>query len=129
MSASSTCTPRITTRDRSAPTNRAPCRLVSTNLAPCRSSDELNAATTSPSLAGVDRPRDDPPVLADLAVALEAQPLVGGERPVEQETGGHRRGVLRVALHPAAPEPGDQVERAGQACRGDALTTVALAGV
>src|SRR5687767_8743449 len=128
MSASSTCTPRITTPDRSAPTNRAPRRLVSTNLAPCRSSDELNAGMTSPLLAGVDRPRHDPPVLADLAVAPEPQPLERGECAVEQEPGGDQRGVLRVALDPAATEPGDQPECAREPGRGDALATVALAG-
>ena len=48
---------------------------------------------------------------------------------MEQEPGGDQRGVLRVALDPAATEPGDQPERAGEPGGGDALATVALAGV
>jgi hypothetical protein len=47
--------------------------------------------------------------------------------PGVEETGWHRRGVLRVALDPTATEPGDQPQRARQAGGGRALATVSLA--
>ena len=61
---------------------------------------------TATSLRGrLDEPRHDPAMLADLAIANEAQLLVGGQGPVEEEAGGHGAGVLRVALdRPAALE-------------------------
>ncbi len=66
-------------------------------------------------------------MLADLAVADEAELLVGRERAVEEESGGHRARVFGVALdRPAAPAR-DEIERTGERCCGDALAPAALA--
>src|SRR5213593_1839042 len=70
---------------------------------------------------------DDPAVLADPAVADESQLLVGRQGAVEEEAGGNRTRVLGIALYVAAAETCDQLERAGERRRGDALTPVPLA--
>src|SRR5512146_196684 len=51
----------------------------------------------------LDDPGHDPAVLADLAVTGEPELLVGRQGTVDQESGGHRAGALRVSLDgPAA---------------------------
>src|SRR5262245_3046492 len=51
-------------------------------------------------------PRHDPAVLADLPVEFEPELLVGRQRTVEEEAGGHGAGVLGVALDGSAAEAG-----------------------
>src|SRR5262245_32778501 len=75
----------------------------------------------------LDDLRDDPAVLADLAVADESQLLVGRQGAVEEEAGRNRARVLRVALDAAAAEACDQIQRSAERRRGDALATVPLA--
>ena len=68
-------------------------------------------------------------MLADLPVPGEPQLLVGRQRPVVQEPGGHRVGVLGVSLHGSPAKSGDQVQRAGERGGSHALTPVSLADV
>src|SRR5262249_46263904 len=70
---------------------------------------------------------DDPAVLADLAVADEAQLLVGRQGSVEEEAGRDRTRGFGIALHLAAAETCDQVERPFEPRRGDALAPVPFA--
>src|SRR5437588_7952730 len=65
--------------------------------------------------------RDDPAMLADLAVADESQLLVGRQGAVEEETGRNRTRVLRITLDRAAAGACDQIERSGERRRGDSL--------
>ena len=51
---------------------------------------------------------DDPAVLSDHPVALEAELLVGGQRPVVQEPGWNGACRLRVPLDDSTPELTDQ---------------------
>src|SRR5690348_17228819 len=62
-----------------------------------------------------DGSSDHPAVLADRPVLDEAERLVRGQGAVEEEARRHRRRVLGIALHRAAAQPGDEVERALQA--------------
>jgi len=57
----------------------------------------------------------DPAVLADLAVTGEPELLVGRQGTVEQESGGHRAGALRVSLDGPAAQTRDEVKRTGAA--------------
>src|SRR5215472_19175824 len=57
----------------------------------------------------------DPAVLADLAVTDEPELLVGRQGTVEQESGGHRVGALRVSLDGPAAQTRDEVKRTGAA--------------
>lgn len=80
-------------------------------------------------LAWLDEFRDHPPVLADLAIANEAETLVGGKCTVVQEP---RRNCIRglgVALNRAPAETGDQLERASQCGGCDPLAAVPFADV
>src|SRR5262249_46649584 len=70
---------------------------------------------------------DDPAVLADLAVADEAQLLVGREGAVEEEACRHRASGFGIPLYPAAAETCDQIERPFERGRGDALAPLPLA--
>src|SRR5262249_57610564 len=61
------------------------------------------------------RPGQDPAVLADLAVTGEPELLVARQGTVEQESGGHRVGALRVSLDGPAAQTRDEVRRTGAA--------------
>jgi hypothetical protein len=63
----------------------------------------------------LDDPGHDPAVLADLAVTGEPELLVGRQGTVEQESGGHRAGALRVSLDGPAAQTRDEVKRTGAA--------------
>lgn len=65
-------------------------------------------------------------MFADLAVAGESEVFVGGESAVVEETGGDADGRFGVALDGSAAELGDQVERTGERCGGDALAAVSF---
>src|SRR5262245_50188805 len=75
----------------------------------------------------LDHLRNDPAVLADLAVADESEPFVRRQSTVEEESRRNRAGGLRVALHPPAAEIRDEVERTRERRGGDALAPVPLA--
>src|SRR5690348_11986315 len=75
----------------------------------------------------LDDLRHDPAMLADLAVADEAELLVRRERAVEEEAGGYRRAVLGIALDRSPAEAGDELERAGERCARHARASMALA--
>ena len=74
----------------------------------------------------LDEPADDPAVLADLAVADESKLLVGRQGAVEEKAGRNRTRGLGIALHLAAAETCDQIERPIDRRRGDALAPVPL---
>jgi hypothetical protein len=63
----------------------------------------------------LDDPGHDPAVLAHLAVTGEPELLVGRQGTVEQESGGHRAGALRVSLDGPAAQTRDEVKRTGAA--------------
>src|SRR5215475_1023560 len=76
----------------------------------------------------LDDPGHDPAVLADLAVPDEPELLIGRQRAVEQEPGGHRTGVLRVSLDGPPAQPRDEIKRTGERRAGHALAPVPLPG-
>jgi hypothetical protein len=76
---------------------------------------------------GLDDFGDDPAVLADLAVADEAQLLVGRQGTVEEEAGRNRTRGLGISLYLAAAETSDRIERPFERRRRDALAPVPLA--
>src|SRR6188768_2362465 len=77
--------------------------------------------------APLDEPRHHPAVLADLAVADEAELLVGRQRAVEEKPGRHGSRVLGAAFDRPAALTRDEIERTGKRCGGDALAPAALA--
>src|SRR5215510_4244489 len=87
------------------------------------------AGSTQMSSGWRDVAGDDPPVLADLAVASEPEVLIGRERPVEEEAGRHREGILWVTLDGPPAQAGDQIERSGERGSRDALPAVAPADI
>src|SRR5215475_12940549 len=78
---------------------------------------------------GLDDPGHDPAVLADLAVTNEPELLVSRQGTVEEESGRHGVGALRVSLDGPAAQTRDEIERTGERRRGNALTPVPLTGV
>ena len=62
-------------------------------------------------------------------VTAEPEVLIGRQRPVVQETGGHRVGGLGIAFHGPPAERRDQVQRPSQRCGSHALTAVSFADV
>src|SRR5215218_3708882 len=72
---------------------------------------------------------DDPAVLADLSIPAEPGLLERREHTVVEEAGRDVAGGFRVGLDRPATEAGDQLERAGERSRRDALAAMALAHV
>src|SRR5262245_55242665 len=121
--ASSTSSHSVTNRSGASAT---PSRDTNANATTLRiSPPPVNASRLA--ARGLDGLRHDPTVLADLAIPFEPELLVGGQRPVDEESGGYRRGVLGVALDGSPTRLGDQLDRTGQRGTGDTLAPIPLA--
>ena len=66
-------------------------------------------------------------MLSDLSVSREPESLIGRERPVEEEAGGHGIRGFGVALDGPAAELRDQLECTPEARGRDADASVSLA--
>src|SRR5262249_6572720 len=76
----------------------------------------------------LDDPGHDPAVLADLAVPDEPELLIGRQRAVEQEPGGHPTRLLRLRLDAPPAHPRDELTRPGEPRAGTARAPVPLPG-